>query len=581
MFSRRLTSSSKGSSSFNLNVEASEFLEAINQNDIEKAKSYINSLKIWQIKDENGLTPLHYSVFRNNYDLTTIIINEVKKGLGISSNKISNFINEKTNEGFTALHYAVNNGNLLIVQLLKQYGAKFEEVTNLGKNAVHIAAEANQVTMLMYLILNEALDIFCLDENGSTPLHWACYSGAFEAVDYLLSLKADINAQDKERITPLFLAVDNKRENIVRILLMNGADKNLPNKKNELPINIARKKNYVRIKNLLKDKEYNPLCTLESPPKYIEPSNIYRKLILFLIIIVELIIFILILPFLEDIYHLFVNLGSFALCLLSFIIFMYKDPGYQKNNKLIKDCGGEKNNGPLKTLLDIGMKLENYCPKCYIEKKKNITHCFICDECVLEMSHHCFWINKCIGKNNKFFYLLFIFFSFIFALESIFICSNLIFDTVTIPYIKSFFPSWIYFDIDRGFRVLGAAIVLVLSFLLSFPLFFLFMIEMFKLCGLLGKKFYEKNKMKELGKIDIDEDKKINLLEEKENKIELNNKKINEIIIEDKNLEENNNSLDNEEKEYNINTKEENESSFKLPEENFPLADLRPSDANI
>ena len=581
MFSRRLTSSSKGSSSFNLNVEASEFLEAINQNDIEKAKSYINSLKIWQIKDENGLTPLHYSVFRNNYDLTTIIINEVKKGLGMSSNKISNFINEKTNEGFTALHYAVNNGNLLIVQLLKQYGAKFEAVTNLGKNAVHIAAEANQVTMLMYLILNEALDIFCLDENGSTPLHWACYSGAFEAVDYLLSLKADINAQDKERITPLFLAVDNKRENIVRILLMNGADKNLPNKKNELPINIARKKNYVRIKNLLKDKEYNPLCSLESPPKYIEPSNIYRKLILFLIIIVELIIFILILPFLEDIYHLFVNLGSFALCLLSFIIFMYKDPGYQKNTKLIKDCGGEKNNKPLKTLLDIGMKLENYCPKCYIEKKKNITHCFICDECVLEMSHHCFWINKCIGKNNKFFYLLFIFFSFIYALESIFICSNLIFDTVTIPYIKSFFPSWIYFDIDRGFRVLGAAIVLVLSFLLSFPLFFLFMIEMFKLCGLLGKKFYEKNKMKELGKIDIDEDKKINLLEEKENKIELNNKKINEIIIEDKNLEENNNSLDNEEKEYNINTKEENESSFKLPEENFPLADLRPSDANI
>ena len=581
MFSRRLTSSSKGSSSFNLNVEASEFLEAINQNDIEKAKSYINSLKIWQIKDENGLTPLHYSVFRNNYDLTTIIINEVKKGLGISSNKISNFINEKTNEGFTALHYAVNNGNLLIVQLLKQYGAKFEAVTNLGKNAVHIAAEANQVTMLMYLILNEALDIFCLDENGSTPLHWACYSGAFEAVDYLLSLKADINAQDKERITPLFLAVDNKRENIVRILLMNGADKNLPNKKNELPINIARKKNYVRIKNLLKDKEYNPLCTLESPPKYIEPSNIYSKLILFLIIIVELIIFILILPFLEDIYHLFVNLGSFALCLLSFIIFMYKDPGYQKNTKLIKDCGGEKNNGPLKTLLDIGMKLENYCPKCYIEKKKNITHCFICDECVLEMSHHCFWINKCIGKNNKFFYLLFIFFSFIYALESIFICSNLIFDTVTIPYIKSFFPSWIYFDIDRGFRVLGAAIVLVLSFLLSFPLFFLFMIEMFKLCGLLGKKFYEKNKMKELGKIDIDEDKKINLLEEKENKIELNNKKINEIIIEDKNLEENNNSLDNEEKEYNINSKEENESSFKLPEKNFPLGDLRPSDANI
>jgi len=575
MFSRRFTSSSKGSSSFNLNVEASEFLEAINKNETEKAKSYINSIKIWQIKDENGLTPLHYSVFRNNYELTTTIIDEIKKGFGMSSNKISNFINERTNEGFTALHYAVNNGNLEIVQLLKQYGAKFEAVTNLGKNAVHIAAEANQVSMLMYLILNEALDIFCLDENGSTPLHWACYSGAFEAVDYLLSLKADINAQDKERITPLFLAVDNNKENIVRILLMNGADKNLRNKKNELPINIARKKNYIRIKNLLKDKEYNPLCTIESPPKYIEPSNIYKKLILLIIIIVELIIFILILPFLEDIYHLFINLGSFVLCLLSFIIFIYIDPGYQKNTKLIKDCGGESNNKPLKALLDLGKKLENYCPKCYIEKKKNITHCFICDKCVLEMSHHCFWFNKCIARDNKIFYLLFIYFSFIYALESIFICSNLIFDTVTIPYKKSFFPSWIYFDIDRGFRVLGAAIVLVLSFLVSFPLFFLFMIEMFKICGLLGKKFYEKNKMKNLEKINIDENEKINLIEE-ENKIEMNNKKIDEIIIEDKNLEENNSS----ENDYNINTKEENENSFKLPEENFPLGDLRPSDAN-
>ena len=571
MFSRHLTSSSKGSSSFNLNNASSEFLEAINKNETEKAKSYISSLNVWQIKDENGLTPLHYSVFKDNFELSTIIINEVKKGLGISKSKIANFINEKTNEGYTALHYAVSNGNIEMVKLLKEYGAKFEEVTNKGKNVVHIASEANKPTMLLYLLLNEPLDIFTLDENGSSPLHLACYSGSFEVVNYLLRLKADINAMDKEKMTPLFLAVDNNRENIVRILLMNQADKNLPNKKNEYPIDIARKKNLVNIIEFLRDKNYNPLCTLEFPTKYIQPSDFYNKLITATIVITELIIFILVLPFLEEIYHMYLNLASFILCLLSYILFMMKNPGYLKNTSLIKECGGEDNNKPLRTLLEKGVQLENYCPKCYIENRNNITHCLICDKCVCEMSHHCFWFNKCIGKNNKLFYLLFIVFTFIYAFESIFICSNLIFDTVTIPYIKSFFPSWFYVDIDRGFRVLGGAIVLVLSFLISFPLFFLFMIEMFKNCGLLGKKFLEKNKMinDEINKND-----NIILIEEKENNLELNkNNKIDQLISEDKIIEENNEI----EEQKNNNHKEEDKSGVVIPEENFPLGDLRPS----
>ena len=53
--------------------------------------------------------------------------------------------------------------------------------------------------MLVYLELNEPLDIFSVDEKGSTSLHWACYSGSEESVKYLISLKSDINALDKEK----------------------------------------------------------------------------------------------------------------------------------------------------------------------------------------------------------------------------------------------------------------------------------------------------------------------------------------------------------------------------------------------
>ena len=42
---------------------------------------------------------------------------------------------------------------------------------------------------------------------GSTALHWACYTGSEAAVIFLLSWNLNINAQDREGITPLHLAV--------------------------------------------------------------------------------------------------------------------------------------------------------------------------------------------------------------------------------------------------------------------------------------------------------------------------------------------------------------------------------------
>ena len=210
MFSRRLTATSKDSIINNLNLNSSELLKAISNDENEKILSLIKdpNLKIWEVKDENGYTAIHRSVFKNNYELSSITLEEVKKGLGLgSSHKIDDYLNEKTNEGFTALYYAANNGNIKMVKLLKEFRAKVESLTTLGKNVVHIVSESNQPAILIYLVLNEPLNIFSVDENGNTPLHWACYSGAEESVKYFISLKSDINTLDKEKFTPLHLAV--------------------------------------------------------------------------------------------------------------------------------------------------------------------------------------------------------------------------------------------------------------------------------------------------------------------------------------------------------------------------------------
>ena len=184
-------------------------------------------------------------------------------------------------------------------------------------------------------------------------------------------------------------------------------------------------------------------------------------------------------PYLQELYHPFVNLLSFIISLVSYIIFVGKDPGYKNDIELIKDAGEKY---PLILKVKDGIDVRNYCPKCYIQKGANITHCFECDKCVEEFSHHCFWINKCIAKKNLVFYFCFIFFTLLYSNYSLYICLELLFDDVNLPYDKKYLDVPI-FNKYRGFKVLGASAVGVFSLLVGLPLWFLFLIEIFKKFG--------------------------------------------------------------------------------------------------
>ena len=100
-------------------------------------------------------------------------------------------------EGNFPIHYAVENGNIDIVQLLLNAGAKIS-VKNYDKR-----------TPLMML-----------DNDASADL-----------VNTLLRAGAVVNAIDKDKNTPLILAAENASEDVVRVLILNGADVNAKNKK--------------------------------------------------------------------------------------------------------------------------------------------------------------------------------------------------------------------------------------------------------------------------------------------------------------------------------------------------------------
>lgn len=54
-------------------------------------------------------------------------------------------------------------------------------------------------------------------------------------------------------------------------------------------------------------------------------------------------------------------------------------------------------------IVGIGAKVQGeatYCKECEIYRPKSAKHCFRCNNCVLELDHHCPFLGSCIGKNN-------------------------------------------------------------------------------------------------------------------------------------------------------------------------------------
>jgi len=51
-------------------------------------------------------------------------------------------------------------------------------------------------------------------------------------------------------------------------------------------------------------------------------------------------------------------------------------------------------------------EFDNFYFKCFMFKSETRKHCVICEKCCEEFDHHCFWLDKCVGKYN---YLSFIF----------------------------------------------------------------------------------------------------------------------------------------------------------------------------
>ena len=133
-------------------------------------------------------------------------------------------VNHQGFQNRTALHIAVSNGRVNVVEVLIDAGADIEAKDVKGLTPLHYACDAGKLEIVQMLV-EAGADVRVADNEGETCLNRAANDGRTETVRYLASLReADVIRQGFQNRTALHTAVSSGHVNVVEVLIDAGAD---------------------------------------------------------------------------------------------------------------------------------------------------------------------------------------------------------------------------------------------------------------------------------------------------------------------------------------------------------------------
>jgi ankyrin repeat protein len=148
-------------------------------------------------------------------------------------------VNAPEPDGTTALHWAVTQDDLDLVDRLIRAGAKVNVKNDYGATPMSEAAIIGNAAVIRKLI-EAGADVNSPNEDGQTVLMVVARTGNVEAARVLLKNGADVNAKEQWRQqTALMWAAAQKQPEMVKELVAHGADVNARSQVNNWQIQVT------------------------------------------------------------------------------------------------------------------------------------------------------------------------------------------------------------------------------------------------------------------------------------------------------------------------------------------------------
>ncbi len=225
-------------------LQEAALIKAVKQEELETIKSLIQAGADTNAMDNDGQSALMWAVYEGNADIVKILrhagategLNEAKllKAIGAEDLKYVQHILEEgadvnmripdiddvlisADAGDSMLMYAVEKGNMELVQILLDNDADINARGSEGRTALMIAAQFDSVDILN-LLLERGANVNARDANGESALMYGMYGAP---VDLAPVLAAPV---DSDGETASILGADNGYADVVKLLLEKGAN---------------------------------------------------------------------------------------------------------------------------------------------------------------------------------------------------------------------------------------------------------------------------------------------------------------------------------------------------------------------
>ncbi|XP_051164216.1 alpha-latrotoxin-Lhe1a-like [Leptopilina boulardi] len=158
-------------------------------------------------KGEDNRSVLEVAVIFNHWNIVEFLLKQC-----------DDQITAEDKNGFSIFHYACRNGNLEMIKLLLERGAKINVKTKNGKSVLHNAAKHDDLKLVKFLVEHGA-DINAKDKNGKSVLEYGfestnCLfsSNTWEKIEFLINNGADVNLIDIEKFRGFHYITDYIKE---------------------------------------------------------------------------------------------------------------------------------------------------------------------------------------------------------------------------------------------------------------------------------------------------------------------------------------------------------------------------------